>query len=405
MVWNVPYLHNDYFTGYEEILAQLHTRFKTNHATALSQRQAMSGLGGIGKTQIAIEYAHRYQQEYQAVLWAHAESHEALTSSFVEIASTKHLNLPQKDEQDQTLIVNAVKRWLQDNHGWLLILDNADEPTIVREFLPTKFDGHILLTTRAQARGGLAQRIEIDTFTPELGALFLLRRATLIAADGALDEALQSDREVAVQISKELGGLPLALDQAGAYIEETACSLSDYLNLYRTRRAEVLKERGGLIGDHPDSVATTWSLSFQRVEEKNAAAADLLRFCAFLHPEAIPEEIITAGAEHLGPLLQIAARDPLELNKAIAELSAYSLIRRDPAEKTLSIHRLVQVVLQDTMTDEETKLWVKRVVLAVNAIFPDANPDADFIPWRVYERYLLHALVCADLFKQKKILF
>ena len=117
--------------------------------------------------------------------------------------------------------MQAVKRWLQDNNGWLLILDNADEPAIVREFLPTKCDGHILLTTRAQALGGLALRIEVDTFTPELGALFLLRRATIIGADGTLDDALQGDREVAMQISEELGGLPLALDQAGAYIEET----------------------------------------------------------------------------------------------------------------------------------------------------------------------------------------
>src|SRR5271170_493812 len=187
--WNIPYLRNNYFTGRQEILEQLHARFKTDHATALSQRHAMSGLGGIGKTQTAVEYAYRYQQEYQAVLWARAESHETLTSSFVEIAAL--LELPQKDEQDQTLTVQAVKRWLQDNGGWLLILDNADEPKIVREFLPMKCDGHILLTTRAQALGGLAQRIEVDTFTPELGALFLLRRATIIAANGALDDAVQ----------------------------------------------------------------------------------------------------------------------------------------------------------------------------------------------------------------------
>jgi hypothetical protein len=208
--WNIPYLRNDYFTGREEILAELHARFKANTSTALSQRHAMSGLGGIGKTQIAVEYAYRYHEEYQAVFWARAESHEALTSSFIKIAAL--LDLPQKDEQDQTMIVQAVKRWLQDNNGWLLILDNADEPKVVREFLPTKFDGHILLTTRAQALGGLAQRVEVDTFTPELGALFLLRRATIIAADRALELATSQDREVAIEISKELGGLALALD-------------------------------------------------------------------------------------------------------------------------------------------------------------------------------------------------
>ena len=397
-VWNIPYLRNDYFTGREEILEQLHTRFKANNATALSQRHAMSGLGGIGKTQTAVEYAYRYHEEYQAILWARAESHESLTSSFVEIATL--LDLPQKDEQDQTLTVKAMKRWLQDNNGWLLILDNADEPKIVHEFLPTKFDGHILLTTRAQALGGLAQRIEVDTFTPELGALFLLRRATLIAADADLELATLQDREVAVQISQELGGLALALDQAGAYIEETSCSLSDYLVLYSTRRSEVLKERGGLVDDHPDSVATTWSLSFQRVEEKNAAAADLLRLCAFLAPDAIPEEIITTGAEHLGPLLQTDARDPMELNKAIAALGAYSLIRRNPAERTLDIHRLVQAVLRDTMSAEEMRLWTERTVYAVNATFL----KVEFEVWQQCERCLSHALACAELVKRGNLI-
>ena len=97
-------------------------------------------------------------------------------------------------------------------------------------------------------------------------------------------------------ISQELGGLPLALDQAGAYIEETQCSLADYLQFYRTQRADLLKARGGLVLDHPEPVATTWSLSFAQVEQRSAAAADLLRVCAFLHPDAIPEEIITEGA-------------------------------------------------------------------------------------------------------------
>ena len=393
MVWNIPYPHNPFFTGRKELLSRLQKQLRKGQKAALSQPQAVSGLGGIGKTQIAIEYAHKHRQKYQSVLWARAESHEALTSSFVEIA--RLLDLPQKDEQDQTIIVQAVKRWLQDNHGWLLILDNADEPVIIREFLPTKCDGHILLTTRAQALGGLAQRIEVDTFTNELGALFLLRRATIIAADATAEQALAQDREVAMKISEELGGLPLALDQAGAYVEETSCSLSDYLNLYRTRRAEVLKERGGLLGDHPDSVATTWSLSFQRVEEKNAAAADLLRLCAFLAPDAIPEEIITKGAEHLGPVLQAVSNDSMALNKAIAALGAYSLIQRDATEKTLSIHRLVQAVLQDVMSDDETKMWAERAVLAVS----EACPDVEFEVWKQWERYLPHAQAACNYLK------
>ena len=117
-----------------------------------------------------------------------------------------------------------------------------------------------------------------------------------------------SERAIALSISQELGGLPLALDQAGAYIEETQCSLADYLQFYRTQRADLLKARGGLVLDHPEPVATTWSLSFAQVEKRSAAAADLLRVCAFLHPDAIPEEIITEGATALGPELQAVDR-------------------------------------------------------------------------------------------------
>jgi hypothetical protein len=389
-VWNIPYLRNDYFTGREEILASLHTRFKANNATALSQRHAMSGLGGIGKTQIAVQYAYEHCDEYQAVLWARAESHEALTSSFVEMASAKYLDLPQKDEQDQTIIVQAVKRWLQENNGWLLILDNADEPKIVREFLPTKCDGHILLTTRAQALGGLAQRIEVDTMDQDIGALLLLRRAGLVGHDASLDAAAPVDITLAREITKELGGLPLALDQAGAYIEETGCRLQDYQQIYQQRRTKLLKERRGLVDDHPEPVATTWALSFAKVEEKNVAAAELLRFCAFLAPEDIAVEMIAQGASHLGPILEPVASDPYELDQAIEVLRAYSLVQRDP---TLSIHRLVQAVLRDAMGDEETKMWAERAVLAVS----EACPAVEFATWSQWEWYLPHALVCAEL--------
>jgi tetratricopeptide (TPR) repeat protein len=396
-VWNVPYSCNPFFTGREAVLAQIRACFHAGHAAALSQPQAMSGLGGIGKTQIAIEYAHRYRHDYQAVLWARADTREALISGYVAIAHL--LNLPLKDEKDPGRVVHAVLRWLTTQAGWLLILDSADDLAIAREFLPAACDGHILLTTRAQAMGGLASRLEIDTMDGQVGAMLLLLRAGLVAHGASLETASPSDVSLASEITEELGGLPLALDQAGAYVEETQCGLARYLQLYRTRRAVLLRRRGGLALDHPEPVATTWSLSFEKVEQQNPAAADLLRLCAFLHFEAIPEEIITEGAPHLGPRLSPAQEDPLFFDEVIAILGAYSLIRRESRHQTLSIHRLVQAVLRDAMDAQTSQQWANRAVQAVNQVFP----DGEFDTWPRCEQLLPHALVCVPLIEQEHI--
>jgi hypothetical protein len=395
--WNVPFSHNPFFTGREEILGQIRARFQTDQVTALSQPQAMSGLGGIGKTQIALEYAHRYRHDYQAVLWTRADSREALISGYVAIA--RLLDLPQKDEQDQALVVQAVLRWLAAQVGWLLILDSVDELVLVREFLPTAFDGHILLTTRAQAMGSLAYRLEVDTMEGEVGALLLVRRAGLVAHDASLEAASPADLILAREITEELGGLPLALDQAGAYLEETQCGLARYLQLYRTRRATFLQRRGGVIPDHPEPVATTWSLSFEKVEQRSPAAADLLRLCAFLHYDAIPEEIITQGAPHLGSWLAPMKEDPVLFDETIAIVGAYSLIRRQSGSRTLSIHRLVQAVLRDAMDEEIAQHWANCTVQAVNQVFP----DGEFDTWPQCERLLPHALACVRLIEQAPI--
>jgi tetratricopeptide (TPR) repeat protein len=396
-VWNVPFSHNPFFTGREEILARIRARFQTDQVTALSQPQAMSGLGGIGKTQIAIEYAHHYRHNYQAVLWTRADSREALIAGYAAIAQL--LNLPQKDEQDQAFVMQAVLRWLTSQAGWLLILDSADDLTTIREFLPTAFDGHVLLTTRAQAIGGLASRLEVDTMDGEVGALLLVRRTGLVTHDAPLEAALPADLALAREITEELGGLPLALDQAGAYVEEAQCGLARYLQLYRLRRTTLLQRRGGVVPDHPEPVATTWSLSFEKIEQRNPAAADLLRLCAFLHFDAIPEEVVIQGAPHLGPRLSPLKEDPLLFDEIIAILGAYSLIRRESGPKTLSIHRLVQAVLRDTMDKRAAQQWANRTVQAVNHVFP----DGDFDTWPRCERLLPHALACVRLIEQEQI--
>ena len=390
-LWNIPYPRNPLFTGREHILELLAETLKTGETTAVTQPQALSGLGGIGKTQTAIEYAYRFRSNYNAVLWARADTRDNLVQDYVAIA--RLLDLPEQHQQDQPRTVEAVKQWLRGQHQWLLILDNADDLRMVRDFLPETDSGQVLMTTRAQAMRQLARRLEIDRMEQAEGTHFLLRRACILEADTPLDKASPADLTNAQSIVQIMEGLPLALDQAGAYIEETSCGLAGYLQRYQQRRTELLKMRGGYTPDHPEPVATTWSLSFENVEHANAASADLLRFCAFLAPDAIPEELILEGAADLTSNLQHLATDPFALDTAIKELLLYSLIRRDAERKLLSVHRLVQVVLNDAMDENTKRRWAEQTICAVNRAFP----RVEFTVWEQCRRCLPHAQSCVEL--------
>ncbi|MGZ3625416.1 MAG: tetratricopeptide repeat protein [Ktedonobacteraceae bacterium] len=388
---NIPFERNTLFTGREEVLNNLHKALKAGNTTALTQ--AISGMGGIGKTQTAVEYAYRYQDDYEFIYWIKAESRESIISDFVTTAYL--LDLPEQQEQEQSLVVAAVKRWFQDNSGWLLIFDNADDLTILGEFLPQGGKGHILLTTREQATGRIAQRIEIEKMEPDEGALFLLRRAALLAQAAPLEDASPTDREVAGEIVKAMDGLPLALDQAGAFIDETQCSLSDYLHFFQTRQADLLQRRGRLATDHPDSVAATFSLSFEKVQKAHLTAADLLCLCAFLDPDGIQEEIFTKGASELGSTLKPIAADPIKLNETLGTLLIYSMLRRSP-DHSLTLHRLMQVVLKHEMKKSTQRRWAERAIRAVNLAFP----EVEYGNWLRCQQFMPHVLACKAFIEQ-----
>ncbi len=395
-LWMVPFRHNRLFTGRETILLQLHKTLTRGKRVALTQ--VISGLGGIGKTQIAIEYAYRYFSEYQAVFWMRADSPPSILSSFLEMADL--LQLPERKEQDTAYIVSAVQRWYRSHPDWLLIVDNADELDVVQSFLP-EGQGQIILTSRSQITRGMAdETLPLDVMDADEGALLLLRCAKRVRSGLPLEAISEQERADAKKLVDILGGLPLALDQAGAYIEETGRSVADYLALYQQHHSHLLKQRGTLSKDYPESVATTWFLSFQKVKQRSSVAAELLSFCAFLSPDSIPEEIIAAGAEHLGPLLRTAT-DPLVLNEAVATLHAYSLVHRDATTHTLNIHRLVQAVLKDQMDEHAKHQWAERVVQAVNAAFPEVK----FATWERCRLYLPHALACAALIETYRFTF
>ena len=240
--FNVPHPRNPVFSGREELLGDLRKVLTQGSQAALSQPQAISGLGGIGKTQAAVEYAYRHRDDYRAVLWSGAESRDALVSGFASAA--RLLELPESDEQDLGVVVQAAKRWLESNRGWLLILDNVEDLKLIKEFVPSNSAGGVLLTTRLPATGTIAQRVELTKMDVEEGSLFLLRRAKIVAGAAPLEAAGEADRTLAAEIHGEVGGLPLALDQAGAFIDETPSSLAEYLELLPRLGARSCGPRG-----------------------------------------------------------------------------------------------------------------------------------------------------------------
>ena len=373
--WNVP-VRNRLFTGRDDVLERLHGELERD------RRAALSGLGGIGKTQTAIEYAHRYRNDYNAVFFIRTDTETALTAGLVEIAGV--LALPSRDAKDQKETVGAVKRWFLEHDRWLLIADNADDLPLVKNELPFDGPGRILLTTRAAGTGAVAEAVKLNKMEPEEGARFLLRRAGLLERDSGRESAPGDQQAAARELSIKLDGLPLALDQAGAFIEEMPSSPIEYLQLYAEEGAELRR-----IGkpEH-ESVHATFSLAFEKVGGASHAAADLLRLCAFFAPDQIPEEIFIKGVPELGENLGALAANTLQRTQIIGEACRFSLLHRDAISKKLSIHRQVQAVLRDMMAEKgEEGVWAERAVRAVNRAFP----SVEFSTWAVCERILPQA--------------
>ena len=379
----VPQQRTDWFTGREKLLATLHENFITKGI----RKQAITGLGGKGKTQTAAEYAYRHRDDYRAILWVRASSEESINSGFGTIA--RMLELPGSDSSDQTVVRHAVTSWLSENDGWLLIFDNADWPELIKPLLPIEIKGAILLTSRPgilDALGNVTTH-SLGDFEPDEALDFLLARTSRQSSQ-------EKEQEAARDLAKELGYLPLALEQAAAYIVAKESTFQDYLKTYRNRGVALLNDRGPVAGGYSELVATTWKLNFGEVE-KTPPAAELLRVSAFLAPDDIPFELVTGGAAQVGSALGAALADyqqnPLLLDEALAPLRKYSLISRSTGASAYSIHRIAQAVIRDRMTQEDRRNYAERAVRAVDAAFP----MPEFQNWSRCERMLPQALACA----------
>jgi len=370
--WNVARRHAFYFTGRDAHLERLFQRFVVRDAAQIVAPQALVGAGGLGKTQTAAEYAYYYRSTYQAVLWARADSEENLRADF---QSLTRMLAVQDGQQDP---VETMQTWFAASADWLLILDNADDLDLVAAFFPRSPRGHVLVTTRAMAPGSVAQSVLLEPLSPEDGALCILRRAGTILWHEHLSDTSALHRESALRIAELMGGLPLALEQAGAYIEDTGGSASRYLELYEQYRARMLQDRYGALANYPLPVATAWEISKDAVRRETLPAAEFLQCCAFLDPEAIPEDIFLRGASALGPELATSVVDRLTIDRVTAILRKYALLNREVrGERTIasfSMHRIIQEMLRDGMDDATQQCWAERVVRAVAQTIP-------FVAW------------------------
>ena len=374
-IWNVPHQRNPNFTGRDQLLDAMHQALSSGQPAALTQ--ALSGLGGIGKTQLAVEYAYRHAADYALVWWVRAEEPVTLVADYAGLA--KELQLPEHEASDQTAMAEAVRRWLEQHTGWLLVFDNAGESAALRSYLPRGTVGHVLITSRNPLWRGVASALPVRVFARADAVAFLLQRTG------------DTDAAAATTLAEMLGDLPLALEQAGAYVEATGISLAVYLQRFTTSRQALLR-RGTPSTDYPDTVATTWEMAMQRVQREQPAAADLLHLCAFLAPDDIPCDLIRDGREHLPETMVAAVTDPLTFDEAIAALRRYSLLEVE--HDALRVHRLVQAVARDRLGEEARAAWAAVAVRVVQRAFRFDEHEVN--TWPICARLLPHALNTAE---------
>ena len=375
-VWGrVPPRHKN-FTGRAEQLNELRAGLM-NQVTAVVPTpepivpRTLHGYGGVGKTLMAVEYAHRFREEYDLVWWIMADQPGLVRSALAHLAP--HLNLPGPAVTGVEDAANGVLEALRrgDPYSrWLLVFDNADEPEELNDVIP-QGPGHVLITTRNHRWGGVAETVPVNVFSERESVEFLTRRIPrgITTAEAA-------------ELAEALGHLPLALEQAGALQAETGMSVQEYLGLLSERTGPLLRE--GKPPEYPQPMTAAWQLSVAKLQENLPEAMDLLRCCAFFGPEPIPRDLFFPVEEgHVRPEMAELMADPIRLSKAIGQLGRYALVRLDNTNRTIQVHRLIQALVREELDDctQETirvEVW-SLLSAAAPTSFTDSAAQARYL--------------------------
>lgn len=340
----------------------------------------MHGLGGVGKTRLAVEYAWQHADDYTAVLFVTADSPENLRRNIAELVGPNVLNLQEQSTTEEEVREAAAIRWLQQNPGWCLILDNVDnEKTaeFIEQLLSRLQGGDVLITSRLGRWSDSVESLELDVLDDDASANFLLEKTKPKGNRGRLIQT--SDDEDAKQLAKELGGLALALEQAGSYIVQQRISLKEYLRLWRSKVPSVQEWHDDRMMKYPRSIAVTWQTTIDQLGKPERILLDLL---AWVAPEPVPLSVF--GDYSLLPTDVDWSKD---FRVAIGNLADYSMVRWNIEKNSVTVHRVVQEILRSRQSNAVEKL--KRILSIIKAAIPVGNPS-DVRVWPAWEPIQAH---------------
>ncbi|WP_203851992.1 FxSxx-COOH system tetratricopeptide repeat protein [Dactylosporangium siamense] len=349
------------FTGRHAVLARMEDALRIGSRASILPH-TLHGMGGVGKTQVVVEYVYRHLDEYDIVWWIPAEQTATVLHSLGELA--QRLGLPRSEDlqRDARTVLDA----LADEHlAWLLVYDNADDPAVLDQFIPS-VGGHVLITSRNQDWASIGTAIEVDVLDRAESIELLHRRTRRNNGTNSFSAA------EAGELAEKLGDLPLALEQAAAWLTATAMPVREYIELLDGRVDQLLSE--GKPASYPLTVAAFVALAAERLRSDTPATAQLLELFAFLGSEPVAVSLLRSGQRPgLTEPLRSLLGELIPMNRAIRELNRYGLVKVDASQR-IQVHGLIRRVMRDQMTPETSEATLRNVRLLLAAANP-GDPD------------------------------
>ena len=394
-IHNLPYKSiGGLFKGRKEALGKLEEELGGGKVAAITQTRAICGLGGIGKTRLVVEFGWRLleKEEVKAVLFVVADNLVNLTLNMAKLAGVGLLNLDECKLEDQLAVVEAVVGHLAGRDDYLVIFDNVDDEEArgrVGEIVPRLCKGKVIITSRMAEWGGGVEAVAIDKLSKEEAVSYLLEKTQRGRAAG------EDDKEAAGRLAGKLDGLPIALEQAAAYINHRHIGFEGYLVEFDKGRKKVLSWHSNKLQDYPEAVLSVW----QTTEEcLGAGELGILRLASFLGPEAIPAGLFESGEERIGEAIGLIGGGgdvdgEIDVRGMLGELSAWSMINLTGEE--FIVHRLVQESVR-LRINEDYKEWVELALWLVDGYIPGDPPPDDVRSWGLWEAMAPHVSVVAE---------